>query len=211
MSRIKYKIPEGEEVSVYKLKDFEYYVYSKTDRREDFIYPDTFKTGDILIYENYNDFYTTDKNKLVKKIITYEQGEYAYIYIEDKGFVGVNYGADGIPNTKDDRNNFNAKYYKDKNLTLYAEYNNPNDELLELVNLQTLFGKDYYVILRPSLCFDLPIIKKSNAGIIVFIVIFLILLVCSMIILWKYITIKIKGKEFNLHNLKDELLPSKKI
>ena len=31
---------------------------------------------------------------------------------------------------------------------------NPSDEFLETANMQTLFGKDYYVILRPSLCFN---------------------------------------------------------
>ena len=209
IAKIKYKFPEGgEEINVYKVKGYEYYINSKTDRREDFIYAETFKTGDILIYENYDDYYSKNNNKLVKQYSTYEQGEYSYIYIEGKGFVGVNYGADGIPNTKDDRNNFNSKYYKDNNLTLFAEYVNPSDEILELANLQTLFAKDYYVILRPSLCFDLPI-KKSKAGTIVFIVVFSILLLCSAIILWKYIAIKAKGKEFNLYNLKDELLPNK--
>ena len=31
---------------------------------------------------------------------------------------------------------------------------NPSDEFLETANMQTLFGKDYYVILRPSLFFN---------------------------------------------------------
>ena len=55
-------------------------------------------------------------------------------------------------NTKDDRNEFNAKYYKDNNLELYVSPpDNTTEEMLEIANLQTLFGKDYYVILRPSL------------------------------------------------------------
>ena len=215
MAKIKYKFPEGgEEVNIYRPKSYRYIYKKKIDTIDNFVYPNTFKTGDILIYENYDDFYSVNLNKLVKKNITYEQGEYSYIYIEGRGFVGVNYGADGIQNTKDDRNYFNAKYYKDHNLKLYeGNIDNLNDELLELFNLQTLFGKDYYVILRPSLCFDLPIkeseeIKENNVGIIVFIIILLIvlLLACASVILWKYIRIKKRGEEFNLHSLKKELL-----
>ena len=51
------------------------------------------------------------------------------------------------------------KYYKDNNLTLCQSCKNPSDELLEIVNIQTLLGKDYYVILRPSLYYNLEIIK----------------------------------------------------
>ena len=113
------------------------------------------KLGDILIYQNKNDsIYSLINKALVKKDITYEEGEYAYIYIEGQGFVGVNLGNDGVSNTKDDRNEFNSKYYSDNNLELYLRAKNPSEERLEIVNLQTLFGKDYYVILRPSLCFD---------------------------------------------------------
>ena len=131
------------DVKVYILKDFG--DFKNDERRADFIYKETFKTGDILIYKNNNDkTYTVDKdnNKLLPNYITYEEGEYAYIYIENKGFVGVNLGDDKEKNTKDDRNEFNAKYYKDNNLTLYKYYENPSDELLEIANIQTLFGKD---------------------------------------------------------------------
>ena len=142
-------------VKLYDLKDFREYTDEK--RRQDFIYPETFKTGDILIYTNYNDtIYEIDKKtNVVKKTtsITYEDGEYAYIYIDGKGFVGVNY-----ENENRTRNEFTPKYYYDNNLPLFQNdstgygrtFNNGtyNDEI---GNLQTLFGKDYYVILRPSL------------------------------------------------------------
>ena len=106
----------------------------------------------IFWYKNKNDAkYTKDENNnLIVNYITFEEGEYSYIYIEGKGFVGVNLGDDQIPKTKDDRNEFNAKYYSDYNLKFYINYNNGDNETLEIANYQTLFGKDYYVILRPS-------------------------------------------------------------
>ena len=91
---------------------------------------------------------------MIKKNITFEEGEYVYIYIEGKGFVGVNLGEDKIPNTQDDRNEFNYNYYINNGLELYPLSINPGNKELEIANLQTLFGKDYYVILRPSLCFN---------------------------------------------------------
>ena len=69
------------------------------ERRQDFIYPETFKTGDILIYINSND-YTTK-----------ESGEFSYIYINNT-FVGKNYGKDGKIGTDDDRNESIPEYYK---------------------------------------------------------------------------------------------------
>ena len=143
----------GKEVIIYSLKQFG--DYTNPERRQSFIYKNTLKTGDILIYKNKNDsIYSLENKKLVKKHITYEEGEYSYIYIEGQGFVGVNLGNDGVSNTKDDRNEFNSKYYKNNNLELYLRAKNPSEEKLEVANLQTLFGKDYYAILRPSLCFN---------------------------------------------------------
>ena len=115
--------------------------YTDPIRREDYIYLETLKTGNILIYINKNDIiYSVDNNnKLVKNYITYEDREYVYIYIEGKEFVGVNIGNDGKENTKDDRNEFNAKYYKITNLSLYERPVNYTDEFLEISNKQTLF------------------------------------------------------------------------
>ena len=68
MTKIKHKFTDGgEEAYIYKLKGFAYYPNSKTEIRDDFIYPETFKTGDILIYENYDDFYSINTKKLIKK------------------------------------------------------------------------------------------------------------------------------------------------
>ena len=85
---------------------------------------------------NYNDIkYNETKNN--KLNITNEYGEYWYIYIENYGFVGKNYGKDG----KHSRNEFTPKYYEENNLALFNEYDHPDDEILETGNLQTLLGK----------------------------------------------------------------------
>ena len=146
-------IKNGKEVEIYDLKRFR--DYYDPERREDFIYPETLKTGDILIYKNHNDAtYSVKNNELIEKKITFENGEYVYIYIEGKGFVGVNLGDDKKTDTKDDRNEFNYNYYIKNGLELYPNSSIPSNKELEIANLQSLFGKDYYVILRPSLCFD---------------------------------------------------------
>ena len=146
-------IKNGKEVEIYDLKRFR--DYYDLERREDFIYPETLKTGDILIYKNHNDAtYSVKNNELIEKKITFENGEYVYIYIEGKGFVGVNLGDDKKTDTKDDRNEFNYNYYIKNGLELYPNSSIPSNKELEIANLQSLFGKDYYVILRPSLCFD---------------------------------------------------------
>ena len=155
-------IKGGEKMTLYDLKIFR--DYNNPERRRPYINSKTFKTGDILIYKNHNDavYSISTDNELKKTFITYENGEYAYIYIEEKGFVGNNLGDDKIENTKDDRNEFNANYYTKNNLELYAFSVNPTQEELENANIQTLFGKDYYVILRPSLGFDFINNTKAN-------------------------------------------------
>lgn len=143
-------------------------------RNEDTIYKEKFKTGDIL-------FYRVNQPKITK-----EQGDYAYIYIDGEGFVGINLGADGIINTNDDRNKFSSDYYKNKSLTLYTynQYKNnvrniiqlsgsedeeelnvgkTNEDIFEFSNYQTLFEKDFYVVFRPSLVMR-KIIYELNEG-----------------------------------------------
>ena len=192
------------EEKTYSLKSFGDYLYK--NRMQDFIYKEHFITGDILLYTNDNDYvYELDKNtnRPIKKYITYEDGEYAYIYIENKGFVGINIGNDGLKNTKDDRNEFNTKYYKDNNLSIFEVLKNPSDEILEEGHMQTLFGKNYYIILRPSLCFDFS--ENNKASIIICVIIFSIFIfVCGILLIWKYI--KRKRKESNLENINKELL-----
>ena len=126
--------------------------YDDPARRADTIYPETFRTGDILIYTNTNDnAYVGQNSRLVKKPITYENGEYAYIFIAGKGFVGVNHGADQQPGTQDDRNAFDEAYYDANGLQLYSDDTETSADRKAFYNYQTLFGKDAYVILRPSL------------------------------------------------------------
>ena len=72
--------------------------YDDPERRKDFIIKEDFKTGDILLYINTDDFlYNKDGNdKVFTEYITYEEGDYEYIYIEGKGFIGINLGNDGV-------------------------------------------------------------------------------------------------------------------
>ncbi len=131
--------------------------YGNPARRADTVYGETFKTGDILIYTNTNDVTyeykknSASENKLLRRPVTFEDGEYAYIFIEGKGFLGINYGRDGVPGTQDDRNDFTPAYYVKHNLQVYSNPEEKDGSMLEFANYQTLLGKDYYVILRPSL------------------------------------------------------------
>ena len=134
------------------------------DNKANMIYPTDFKTWDVLIYTNENDvkYSLSTTTGLVNGInvkgtevtpITYENWEYAYIYLDGK-FVGINLGNDGQAGTIDDRNEFGIQYYTDNNLPLYStsDITLPvTDELKENFHYQTLFGKDAYVVLRPSL------------------------------------------------------------
>ena len=198
-------IQGGEEVNIYDSKGFK--EYGDPERREDFIYKETFQTGDILLYINRNDvIYSVKNNKLVAQYITYEEGEYAYIFIENKGFVGVNLGDDRKKNTKDDRNEFNSKYYTDNNLTVCLNPpENITDELLEIYNYQTLFGKDYYVILRPSLSFKIPNFNKSNIIVIISLTLIILFAGLGVYVFLKYKKMIKNGVEINFNNLKEEL------
>lgn len=127
--------------------------------RSDTINPNDFINGDILIYYIKNSKYTN------------EDGLYAYVYINGK-FVGIN----GSENTI--RNEFTHNYYTkeyakhnsqaecqkiglsssidcDYFYNLYEGYNKlttkNKEKILEYANYQTLYDKDYYIILRPSL------------------------------------------------------------
>ena len=205
LAKTKYSYTNKEEVDIYDLKVFWY--YSNLERRQDFIYLETFQTGDILIYINNNDIiYSVDKDKkLVKQYITYENGEYSYIFIEGQGFIGVNLGTEKN-NYIDKRNEFNAKYYRDNNINIIKPLKNNSNEFLEMVNLQTLFGKDYYVILRPSLCFEFKYNNNStNFTIIILSIIIVIIFIISIgIIILKY-------RKKKLNNIIDDNLLSNAI
>ena len=132
--------------------------YTSPEKRADTINSENFRTGDILIYTNHDDVlytYDDDTDIVSENPITYEDGEYVYIYIENQGFVGVNFGKDEIAGTQDDRNEFNSQYYADNCLNVYSDTSVTDIDTLNYMNYQTLFGKDYYVILRPSMLNDL--------------------------------------------------------
>ena len=188
----------GEEVPVYSIKDFFYFLANETSiKTEDYIYKETFMTGDILIYINNFDIeYSEENGELFKKNVTNENGEYAYVYIEGNGFVGVNFGGDGKPNTIDDRNEFNFNYYKANNLSLYKNDRGFSEETSETDNIQTLLYKDYYVILRPSLCFDFPNVQGSNkSSTSVGLIIFIIILIVAVVIIGGWFLLKFLRKK----------------
>ncbi len=135
------------------------------------INPNDFKNGDVLIY------YITDQTGTGNKVIpkkTNEEGIYAYIYVDGK-FVGANGVYDKDSGIKNLRNEFVADYYEqeyarhaskttcekslkiatgttcDYKYFLYDAYDKPgfDKSVLEFINYQTLYDKDYYVILRP--------------------------------------------------------------
>ena len=119
-----------------------------------------FKDGDVLIYSiDYSK--TGDSLKHTK-----ENGIYAYVYLDGK-FVGVN----GSGTTK--RNDFTYRYYLDNSLdikkhlfTYYGKLTSKDnkEQILTNANLQTLFDKDYYVILRPEIVIAEEELSKANKG-----------------------------------------------
>jgi hypothetical protein len=87
--RLRKRNYEDTEIHIYENKTWRF--LSNKDRRADTINSENFRTGDILIYTNKNDkryIYSTGAGLTITPI-TYEDGEYAYIYIDGK-FVGVN-------------------------------------------------------------------------------------------------------------------------
>ena len=138
----------------------------RTDRNE-FIYKETLKTGDILIISNHDRTYGTSGNPLV--IVTnndepysntnnaFDNGIYAYLYIDDK-FIGI----DENNSIRKIMTSMDSDFFKQKNTKYY--YYDPEhyrDDikkqrglgimLRHYGTLPTLFGKDFYVILRPAL------------------------------------------------------------
>ena len=78
---------------------------------------------------------------------------------------------------------------------MHLPLSNRSEEFLEVANLQTLFGKDYYVILRPSLIFDFKYNEKIWIKIIVPIIVIIIVGSIVIIILKRR---KMKKKDNNL-------------
>lgn len=96
-----------------------------------------FKNGDVLIYYVDN---THTSNDL---LYTNEDGLYAYIYIDGK-FVGNNY--DGL----NKRDLYTFDYYEESERKTKLYDGEQTIDMLTYANYQSLFGKDYYVILRPE-------------------------------------------------------------
>lgn len=159
--------------------NIDYYDQAKWIVKGDLLRADTinsgdFKEGDVLIYYiNYDDdknmnydstnCYSADGSKMKTCLYvtpeddrhTNELGRYAYIYIDGK-FVGNN----NKTNSKYIRNEFTYDYYLDTDgLTIKSDLYTGNEKIpsgkrssyLEFANYQTLYDKDYYVILRPSM------------------------------------------------------------
>ena len=124
------------------------------DRRADTICEEHFRTGDVLIYSNTDDVvyrFSEVSGTAEMSSVTPENGVYAYLYIEGRGFVGPNCGADGLQGSADDRIDFSPDYYRENGLSLFSVSGVKDESLLRYANYQTLLGKDYYVVLRPSL------------------------------------------------------------
>ncbi len=115
-----------------------------SSKRAKTIIDENFEDGDILIYYNDNDYLLSNSANSKN---SNESGLYAYIYINGS-FVGVNNSG-----TKK-RNYFTTKYYSDNSSLKWYTLQNESDlptGALDFINLQTLYGKYYYVILRPAL------------------------------------------------------------
>ena len=120
-----------------KLWENETYLGSRSERADN-IYKENFQTGDILVYKN-----TQSGNSTYKT----EDGIYYLIYISEKDKITVNgeeiYGFIGI--NEDGALN---RIYRNE-----SDYISSND--YSIYDLRTLLGKDYYVILRPSMVLDI--------------------------------------------------------
>ena len=120
---------------------------SSTDRAMT-IYPRDFKDGDVLIYS------------ITDSPYTYEDGVYAYIYI-DGVFKGINGSGCTMRNTFSPTYH-TADYWKtvdcDKTLTVATSLYNgawtdgaTTADEKKFIHYQSLYGKDNYIILRPEL------------------------------------------------------------
>ncbi|MBQ9816853.1 MAG: DUF11 domain-containing protein [Proteobacteria bacterium] len=106
---------------------------SRTDR-ENMIYPETLRDGDILVYANAVDIKTDEKPVEAK-------GTHAFIYLDGK-FQGIN--ASGKLLTLSVKDGTAPKYYVDNNLGQVSMFK-------RFGNMPQMFGKDFYVILRPAM------------------------------------------------------------
>ncbi|GEM_PF-3241900 len=107
-------------------------------QRNEMVYPNTLSDGDILIYVNTNDYVMNGDTQVN---LTKDNGMYAFIYLNG-GFMG---GQTGTPLTEaKPLSDFVVKYH-------YAETDMHNNMAERFGDMPKLFGKDFYVILRPAL------------------------------------------------------------
>ena len=115
------------------VSNFEYFG-SRSERAEN-IYQENLQTGDILVYQNKQ----TANDDVVYQT---EDGTYYMIYISQEDKITVNneelYGFIGL----DENGIINRIYQSESDVHSYDD-------------LRTLLGKDYYVILRPSMVLDI--------------------------------------------------------
>ena len=148
-------------------------------KRAKTIYKEHFKDGDILIYRMINNITSTSSVKMLTK----EDGYYAYIFLNGK-FIGVN----GTGETRRDEftyNYYNSSFleytlsdcdtsytkcllYGGRNTWTHANFVSLSDsdknKIYDFANYQSLFDKNDYVILRPSLIME-PIYKLSKIAV----------------------------------------------
>ena len=133
----------------FSLKRFEAYSFlGSRDKRADTLYMENFETGDVLVYKN-----TQTANSDTDYIT--EDGTYYLVFISEEDKITINgndiYGFVGVKSNGEInriyRDEGDYKAYKDNDGKIYYDYT--------ITDLRTLLGKDYYVILRPSLGFDI--------------------------------------------------------
>ena len=107
--------------------------------RENMVYPDTLRDGDILIYSIANDIKTNIRE-------AEPNGTYAYLFLDGK-FQGLRKDKEGI-DILTVKNGDVPEYYQSKGQANMIE---------RYGDMPKMFGKDFYVILRPSLT-----MKKSK-------------------------------------------------
>ena len=137
----------------------------RTDRNE-FVYKETLKTGDILIISNHDRTYTdggafvtvSNNDKPYSNTNNaFDNGLYAYLYIDNE-FIGI----DENKSIRKIMTSMDSNFFKQNNTKYY--YYDPEhykddikkQRVLGIMlrhygTLPTLFGKDFYIILRPAL------------------------------------------------------------
>ena len=129
------KLDDNNAVTAVELKRWEgYSFFGSRDQRADSLYMENFQTGDVLVYKN-------EQTAVSGKSYRSESGTYYLVFISEADKITVGgvekYGFIGV----------------DSDGTINNIYGN-DSETFTANDLRTIFGKDYYVIFRPSIGFD---------------------------------------------------------